>query len=299
MPAKPGSRLNSAVFESPFGNEVLVAFAKAALAHERLGQRGVTDVLALSFSSNDDVGHEYGPDSPEVRDITVRTDAVIADLLQHVDELVGLQHTLVAFTADHGVTPLPESVAALGRSAGRFVGRIQTEAVEAALSAKFGQGRWVLSGGESVYLNHALIAERKLHAAVVRQAAAAAIAAVPNVARVYTREQILGTTPLADHIGQRVFHGYHPDRSGDIEVVLHPNWIRDNSGAEHGSPYDDDAHIPLILMGPGVRAGSYSQPVALNDLAPTLARLLRLPAPSASAGRELTEALVPQSAHIR
>ena len=292
MPPKPGPRLNAAVFESSFGNEVLVAFAKDVVSHERLGQRGVTDILAVSLSSNDDVGHEYGPDSPEVHDVTVKTDAAVADLLQHIDTLVGLGHVVVAFTADHGVSPLPETTSAQGRSAGRFVGRVQNEAVEAALSAKFGAGKWVLSGGDSVYLNHSLITERKLDAADVRATAAAAIATVPHVAHVYTREQLLGPAPPTDLIGRRAANSYHGDRSGDVEVVLEPHWIRDNSGAEHGSPYDDDSHVPLIVMGPGVRAGTYQEPVALNDLAPTLAHLLGVPAPSASAGRVLTEALM-------
>ena len=108
LPAERGAALYEAVYGSPFGNELLVDFAGELLSREQLGTRNATDLLAVSFSSNDSVGHTYGPDSPQVRDIAVRTDRAIGRLLEQVDKLVGLQHTLVAFTADHGVAPLPE-----------------------------------------------------------------------------------------------------------------------------------------------------------------------------------------------
>ena len=108
MPPTPGPQLYAAVYGSPFGNELLKDFAVAAIEAEKLGQRGVTDLLTVSFSSNDAIGHTYGPDSPEVRDMAVRVDRTIGELLARVDALVGLDHTIVAFTADHGVAPVPE-----------------------------------------------------------------------------------------------------------------------------------------------------------------------------------------------
>ena len=108
MPAAVGAQLDVALYGSPYGNELLAAFAETAIEAERLGQRGVTDLLSVSFSSNDAVGHAYGPDSPEVRDMTVRTDRLLQTFFARVDALVGLDHTLVVLTADHGVAPLPE-----------------------------------------------------------------------------------------------------------------------------------------------------------------------------------------------
>ena len=302
MPVAPGAALYTAVFGSPFGNDLLLALATEALEHEQLGQRGVTDVFTVSFSSNDSVGHKYGPDSPEVRDISVKTDAVIGKLLAEVDRRVGLSRTLVMFTSDHGVAPLPETMTAHRMAGGRTDGPALFDPIERALQERFGAGKWLLAtAGTSPYLNHALIARKKLDPAEVRRVAAdaAASAAGGHVARVYTRDQLLRGEVAQDVLGRRVLAGFNPARSGDLEIVLEPNWLRGATGTTHGTPYNYDAAIPLILMGPGIRAGRYADPVALNDAAPTIATLLNIAAPSASAGRVLTEALQPAAARPR
>lgn len=293
LPTETGLRLNEAVYTSPYGNDVLLAFAKEALAREQLGQRGVTDLFSVSFSSNDAVGHKFGPDSPEVQDITVRTDAVVGELLDEVDRLVGLSHTLVVFTTDHGVAPSPEQLVEWRLPGGRFGGVAVNEAMEAALDARFGDAKWLLASGSSVYLDHRVIADKRLDAAEVRRVAAEAASAVPQVARAYTREQLIGGAVPADRISQRVARGYHAQRSGDLEIVLDPYWIRGATGSTHGSPYTYDSHIPLILMGPGLLPGLYAQHAAMNDIAPTLATLLGTESPSGSSGRVLVEALGP------
>lgn len=292
-----GQALYGAVYGSPFGNELLEAFAEAALQGEKLGQRGVTDILTVSFSSNDAVGHSYGPDSPEVRDIAVRTDRVIGQLLAKVDALVGLDHAIVVLTADHGVAPLPELQQARHLPGGRYNGEDLFTPIEAALTAKYGAGKWIVAtAGTSPYLNDTLIAEKKLDPIEVRKVAAAAAATAPRVARVYTRDQILAGQIPNDRIGQRIIRGEHLTRSGDIEVILDPYWMRAGRGTTHGTPYSYDAHIPLVFMGPGIRAGHYDGNVALNDLAPTLATLLAVETPGGSQGRVLTEMLAPAPA---
>lgn len=291
FPTEVGLRLNEALYTSPVGNDILLAFAKEALVREQLGQRGVTDVFSVSFSSNDAVGHRYGPDSPEVSDLVLKTDATIAALFAEVDRVVGLAQTLVIFTTDHGVAPLPETASGWRLPGGRFPGATQNDAIQQALEARFGKGAWLLSSGSSVYLDHTLIASKRLDPALVRRVAADAAAAVPHVARVYTREELLGGAVPGDRVSQRVARNYHATRSGDLEIVLEPYWIRGASGSTHGSPYNYDSHIPLILMGPGVTPGTYHQHVALNDVAPTLSALLRVETPSGSSGRVLVEAL--------
>jgi predicted AlkP superfamily pyrophosphatase or phosphodiesterase len=294
MPKELGQPFYEAVFGSPFGNDLLLDFASDVLTHERLGQRGRTDLLSVSFSSNDSVGHTYGPDSPQVRDIAIRTDRVIGRLLDRVDKLVGLQHTLVALTADHGVAPLPESLAGRSLPGGRMVNRELFGAITTALEAKFGPGQWLAStAGSSPYLNYALINQMKLSQEEVRRVAAVAAAAVPHVARVYTRDQLLRGEVGDDRIGRRVIRGFNAQRSGDLEIILEPFWMRSTSGTTHGSPYNYDAHIPLVIMGPRVKSGIYSAPVALNDLAPTIATLIGIETPSGSSGRVLTEAIRP------
>jgi len=296
MPSTPGAPLYTAVYGSPFGNELLRDFAVAAIEGERLGQRGVTDLLTVSFSSNDTVGHTFGPDSPEVRDMAVNVDRAIGELLARIDALVGLDHTVVAFTADHGVAPLPEVQQQRKLPGGRMKPEELFQPIAAALMAKYGDGKWILgTAGTSPYLNDALIAEKGLDPSEVRRIAAVAASTVPHVARVYTREQLLSGEVSADLIGRRVVRGYNLQRSGDLEIVLDPYWLRASAGTTHGTPYSYDAHIPLVLMGPGIKHGAYSETVALNDLAPTLATLLGVENPSGSSGRVLVEALVPIS----
>jgi arylsulfatase A-like enzyme len=297
MPKELGQPFYEAVFASPFGNELLLEFASHALTRERLGQRGQTDLMSVSFSSNDSVGHAYGPDSPQVRDIAIRTDRAIGQLLDRVDKLVGLQHTLVALTADHGVAPVPETLTARSMPGGRMTNKQLFGAIQAALEAKYGAGQWLAStAGSSPYLNLALIETLKLNPEEVRRAAAAAAFAVPHVARVYTRDQLLRGDAPDDRIGRRVVHGFNAQRSGDLEIILEPFWMRSATGTTHGSPYNYDSHIPLVIMGPRVKAGTYSDPVALNDLAPTIATLLNVQTPSGSSGRVLTEAIAPAGA---
>lgn len=294
MPATAGPALYSAVFGSPFGNDLLLALATEALDKEKLGQRGTTDLLTVSFSSNDSVGHKYGPDAPEVRDISVKTDAVLGKLLAEVDRRVGLSHTLVMFTSDHGVAPLPEAMQARKMPGGRIEGSTLFDPIQRALEARFGEGKWLLAtAGTSPYLNDALIAQKKLDPVEVRRVAAEAVRSAPgaHVARVYTRDQIQRGEVAADTLGRRILRGFNPQRSGDLEIVLEPFFIRGATGTTHGTPYNYDASIPLVLMGPGVMPGHYAEPVALNDAAPTLASLLDINVPSASAGRVLTEAL--------
>jgi predicted AlkP superfamily pyrophosphatase or phosphodiesterase len=300
MPATPGPQLNSAVGASPFGNELLKDFAIAAIEHEKLGQRGVIDLLSVSFSSNDGVGHTHGPDSAEVRDISVKTDRMLAQLFERVDTLVGLEHTLVLFTTDHGVAPVPEVQAERKLPGGRLKAEELFGPIEAALSARFGEGKWIVAtAGSSPYLNHALIAEKGADPVEVRKVAAAAALTVPRVARVYTREQLLEGSSTADTIGRRISRSYQAQRSGDLEILLDPYWLRSSAGTTHGTPYVYDAHIPLILMGPGVVPGAYHASATLNDLAPTVATLLGLATPGGSAGRVLAEALAPPPAPAR
>lgn len=292
MPAEPGAKLYQAIAATPFGNDLLVDLAEAALTAEKLGQRGVTDLFAVSFSANDGVGHAYGPDSPEVRDISIKTDKQIERLLARVDALVGAGRTLVIFTSDHGVAPLPELQASRRMPGGRVKAADLFTPIQTALEQRFGAGKWILAtAGSSPYLNHALIAEKKLDGEEVREVARQAAAGLANVARVHTREQLLRGQVPDDMIGRRIVRSHHPQRSGDLEIILTAYWMRSSAGTTHGTPYWYDAHIPLIFAGPGIRQGRYDQPVALNDLAPTLATLLGLQTPAGAEGRVIAEIL--------
>jgi hypothetical protein len=289
MPAEKGAALYDAVYGSPYGNDLLLEFAGELLERERLGKRNATDLLSVSFSSNDSVGHTYGPDSPQVRDIALRTDRTIGQLLNRIDKVVGLQHTLVAFTSDHGVAPVPETLRERSLPGGRIASKDLFDAIQLALASKFGEGTWLMAtAGSSPYLNYELIDKRQLDQTDVRRVAAAAAAKLPHVARVYTRDQLLRGEVPNDRNGNRVVRGFNAQRSGDLEIILEPYWIRQAQGTTHGTPYNYDAHIPLILLGSRIRAGEYSDQVAINDLAPTLSTLAGVEIPAGSSGRVLT-----------
>lgn len=288
MPAEKG--LNAALAASPFGNDLVAAFAERAIEAEQLGQHDVTDVLAVSFSSNDYVGHELGPDAPEIREMSIRTDKVLGELLAAAEKSAGAGNILVVLTADHGVAPLPEVNEARRMPGGRPPAGIVNRVAQDALVKKYGDGQWIAGGAEhTLYLNQALIAEKKLNPAEVDRTAAQALSQIPHVFRVYTREQLATGAVQQDVVSRRVMNGFYPRRSGDLEILLEPYWIFTQNGATHGTVFDYDTHVPVIFMGAGIRPGRYYQSIAVNDVAPTLAAILEIETPSGSVGRVLSE----------
>ena len=277
---------------TPFGNDLLEAFAETAVRAENLGRRDATDILIVSFSSNDHAGHRWGPDSPQVRDLSVRTDRVLGTFLELLDSSVGLEDVLIVFTADHGVAPVPEVQRKRGMPSGRLIEKEIFARLDARLDREYGAGDWIIgASGPSPYFDHALIAERDLDLAEVRRVAAGELRNIPRVLRVYTYDGLAaGRTPV-DHIDRRVINGFHPERGADLYFVLEPYWMFGRDGTTHGSPHHYDSHVPLILMGAGIRTGRYRNNIAAFDIAPTLTAILGVDVPSGSTGRVLTEAL--------
>ncbi|HEV2763748.1 MAG TPA: alkaline phosphatase family protein [Pyrinomonadaceae bacterium] len=285
---------------TPFANDLVLAFAKDAMTNERLGADEDTDVLTVSFSANDYVGHRFGPYSQEVMDVTLRTDRQIADLLNFVERTVGFQHTLVAFTADHGVGPVPEHAASLNLPGQRVNPEHVETAIKNALRARFGHdGRktddyflhYTPRNG-NVYFNPVALARDGVAVEDVQRLAGQAALTVPGISRYFTRAQLVeGSVSPADAIARRVLHGYHARRGGDLVLVTQPYHYVSTYTGDHFSPYSYDTHVPVILMGERVAPGTYTQPATPADIAPTLAAILRVQAPSNSMGRVLVEAL--------
>jgi hypothetical protein len=285
MPETPGPAYYGSLYNSAFGNELLTSLAEAALEGEKLGSRGATDILALSYSCNDAVGHDKGPHSAEIRDITVRTDLALERLLAAIDRRIGLARTVVIVTADHGVAPVPEQMTAWKMPGGRLSRADFEKAATDALEKAFGPGAWLEGrAGSALYLNRALLAERGLDPTVVERRLAAGVETVEPVWRTYTRGQILEGRVPPDPWSRRVILSFDRERSGDVEVLLEPYWMSASSGTTHGAAYSYDTHIPLMLMGPGIRQGRFDRTVLLNDVAPTLATLLGIETPSGSSG---------------
>lgn len=294
LPSDPaalyGTTSESPIEKSPFGNELVLQLALRAMAAEQLGTRGVTDVLAVSFSSNDKVGHDFGTHSPEEHEVTVRTDEMLQRLFEAAEKQVGAENVLVVLTGDHGVSPSAAEVASFRMPGGRMPGTVVRNAIQSALSLKYGEDEYIAGSWDlSIFLNDDTIARKGLDITEVRRVAADAALKVAHIARVYTRDMLQNGAAPNDRITQRVVNGFNQKRSADIQFIPEPYWTVSTSVATHGSPYSYDAHVPVIFMGAGIKPGQYHSAVAINDIAPTLAAILEVETPAGSVGRVLTE----------
>lgn len=308
----PNGDFYEALAYSPFANDLLVSFAEAAITNENLGTDEDTDLLSVSFSANDYVGHRFGPYSQEAMDMTLRVDRQIAELLDFVNARIGLQNTLVIFTADHGMAPIPEHAAAIGLPGGRVQSADVLRAVRNALSLRYRKANGSDPSSDyisqykedanikdaftngNLYFSKAALVRDGVNQEEIERIAGEAMMTVPGINRYFTRTQLLqrAISP-ADPIARRVLHGFYPLRSGDVIALYDPykylvdSWIT----ATHGSPYLYDTHVPLILMGSGLAAGRYEEAATPADIAPTVAAILHLQPPSNATGRVLLEGL--------
>jgi predicted AlkP superfamily pyrophosphatase or phosphodiesterase len=282
---------------SPWGNELIEQFAESAIAGEQLGQRGALDLLTVSFSSNDYVGHRVGPDAPEVRDMAIRVDQLLANLFRTVAAKVGLKNAIIVLSADHGVAPKPDDK---GKMPGGYFSTKIENVVSAALNKRFGQSNWLIPGGgeSSIYLNYETIESAKSpdgRPVTPEEVYAAAKRSIfetkeLHAARVYSRGQ-LDNGVSGDYIAQAEMNGYYPARSADLFIIYEPYFLSGSSGSSHYTPYAYDRHVPILFMGPGIKAGEYHATVAPNDIAPTLATMISTQTPSGSGGKVLTQML--------
>ncbi len=284
---------------SPWGNELIEQFAEQALAGEKLGQRGTTDLLTISFSSNDYVGHAVGPDAPEVRDMAIRTDQLLAKLFRRIDGTLGMGNVVVVLSADHGVAAAPTQDR-LDKMPGGYLTTDIDAAVTEALNRRFGKNEWLIAeaGETSLYFNRDVLGKAKDtdgHMVTEQEAfetAKQTLFAIKDlhISRVYSRSQ-LENGIAGDFIATAEMNGYFPRRSGDVNLVFEPGYVPGTHGTSHFSPYAYDRHVPVLFMGPGIRAGRYDGTIQPNDIAPTLATMLEVQTPSGSSGRVLTEML--------
>jgi hypothetical protein len=294
---KPGRDYYEAVTFSPMGNELVLELAKRAIDAERLGQRDSTDLLCLSFSSNDMIGHIWGPDSHEVLDVTLRSDLIVKGLLDHLDAKVGKGRYVLALSADHGICPNPEVSSKKGIKAARVPENLLGSKANEHLDQIFGNGRpkasWVEKVVDNwVYLNQGVLKERGLDSARVERALADWLMKQDGIEKAFSRTELQEHAKPGELLREQVRKSYCPSRSGDVAVILKPYHLLGTkypTGTTHGSPHAYDTHVPLMFYGPGIRPGVHEERVTPQALAVVLAGALGVRAPDAA------EAAVPTS----
>jgi len=284
---------------SPVGDELTLDFAEQLIVEEGLGADAVPDYLSVSFSSTDYVGHVFGPSSLEAEDNLLRLDRTLAALLAHVDQHVGLDHTLVVLSADHGGPDAPGYLQQLGIPSHYFDPEtLDREAAVERLKKRFGIGGELITTyyHPYVYLNREEISKHELDEVKVEWAIAEELMKVDGIAYAVPSRALLQGALLDMPMARSVMANFHPSRSGDIFVVFEPQvFINDFDGLEvaatHGSPWRYDTFVPIIFAGAGIPAQRISRRVHTVDVAPTLAAALGTKPPSGATGTVLVEAL--------
>lgn len=275
---------------SPFADTYLGRFAAALADDFMLGSHATPDVLAVSFSAPDLVGHAFGPRSQEVQDVYARLDLTIGALLDHLDKTVGRNQYVVALTADHGVTPIPEQLVQDGRDAGRISSTAIVNAIEERLRPALGAGTHIAQeNGNDVYFDPAAAAALRASPQLL-ESVLTAVRAVPGVQNAFGADEVAKGAHAADRVLRAAALSYFPGRSGDIILAPKPGWMFSTNGTTHGSANPDDQRVPLLLFGHGIKPGRYAQAVTPADVAPTLAALVGVALPKAE-GHALTSAL--------
>jgi predicted AlkP superfamily pyrophosphatase or phosphodiesterase len=280
------------LMQSPYMDQQLEKMAEAAVDELNLGTEDRTDFLGVSFSSLDSVGHTYGPRSHEIQDMLVRLDITLGKLLDYLDKEVGAGNYVVALSSDHGVADLPEQNPAGGRQPAATLRANIDAAIRPVLG---GEGTYVaaISGGDVYFV--AGVYDRLKEDKKVLSAIKTALEALPGVARVLTSDEISGSGARNSKDPQlrAAALSYFPGRSGDMLVLLKENWLFQATGTTHGTFYDYDKRVPVILYGAGIRAGARDEAATPADLAVTVASLVGVKLPSPD-GRVLTSALKPR-----
>lgn len=295
---KPDAQFYDAWTTSPFLDDYLGRLAIASVDALKLGQGNGTDFLGVSFSALDSVGHDFGPSSHEVQDVLARLDQTIGALLSHLDRTVGEGHYVVALTADHGAAPIPEQAAAQGLDAGRLDAALITRAALKALEAALGPGPYTVRSQHGELVLEPAVIERLRRDPRAVDAVLGALRAVPGVAAAYFGDRLGAQAAAGDRSARAEALGYYPGRSGEFLIVPKPYWFvvtadgtaQPGSATTHGSLYDYDENVPIVLFGAGIKPGTYSRAVTPADIAPTLALLCGVKMAHAN-GAVLTEAL--------
>ncbi|MGD1024572.1 MAG: alkaline phosphatase family protein [Candidatus Sulfotelmatobacter sp.] len=280
---------------TPFANEYELEFAKELVIYENLTDGQATDLLAISLSANDILGHQGGPDSPEMAAMALALDRELSDFFNFLGHQVGLANIWIALSADHGVSALPDAAKKLRIPAANLDAHKLEAQINEALTAKFSPRR----AASYIKLDYpvAWLDQDAFTAAHIKEPEAeTAVGQAMEQAGLrgyFTKSQLAAGEVPDTALGRKFMHSYSPEGSWYVMGVPEPYSVGPAKGTDHASPYSYDTHVPLAFYGLPFRAGTYRTHAEPIDLAATLASLLGINAPTHSVGRVLTEALTP------
>jgi predicted AlkP superfamily pyrophosphatase or phosphodiesterase len=283
---------------TPFANEYELEFAKELIVYENLGAGQATDLLAISLSPNDILGHQVGPDSPEMAAMALALDRELADFFAFLGHQVGLANTWIALSADHGVSPLPDAAKKLRVPAANLGAGKLEEQINATLAAKFSPGHpasYMKFDYPMAWLDQDAFAAAHVKESEAETAVGEAMKQAGLLLDYFTKSQLAGGAAPNTPLGRKYLNSYSPEGGWYVMGVPQIYTVGSATGTDHASPFTYDTHVPLAFYGLPFRPGTYRTHAEPIDLAATLASLLGINAPTHSVGRVLTEALAPQN----
>jgi len=263
--------------ETPYGNEMTTDFAIEAVINEDLGKRGVTDVLTISYSSTDYVGHSFGVASVETQDTYIRLDREIEKLLSFLDNELGENQYTLFLTGDHGVLEIPAFLTSSGVNAMAISQNDMKKEIIKQLETIFElKVEGIIDDVENnqIYLSDKRVNSLGLSKNNVIDELIKILESFDFISNAYSADYIMNSKNLEGY-EKLIQNGFHKERSGDIALILKPNVIfYDGKGTTHGSGYNYDTHVPLIFFGSGVKNGETLLTTEIPDIAPTISKLL-------------------------
>lgn len=274
---------------TPFGNSLTLDMAKAAIDGEQLGADDETDLLAVSCSSTDYIGHQVGTHAIETEDTYLRLDKAIADFLTYLDSKVGKGNYLVFLSADHGAMNNAAFLQDRRIPAGSWDASATAKKLNHVLAKEYPEAGDIVKTvmNYQVFFNRDVIKSKQLDFDNIKQTVVNVLKEDPSV--LYACDMAKASTEsIPEEVKSRIINGYNRERSGDVVIILKPNFYAHGmKGTDHGAWNSYDTHIPLVFMGWGIKHGATTKQTFMTDIAPTIAAMLHIQAPNGCVGKAI------------
>ena len=274
---------------TPFGNSLTLDMAKAAIDGEQLGADDETDLLTVSCSSTDYIGHQVGTHAIETEDMYLRLDKAIADFLAYLDSKVGKGNYLVFLSADHGAMNNAAFLQDRRIPAGSWDASATAKKLNHVLAKEYPEAGDIVKTvmNYQVFFNRDVIKSKQLDFDNIKQTVVSELKKDPSV--LYACDMAKASTEsIPEEVKFRIINGYNRERSGDVVIVLKPNFYAHcMKGTDHGAWNSYDTHIPLVFMGWGIKHGATTKQTFMTDIAPTIAAMLHVQAPNGCVGKAI------------